>query len=299
MRVFVTGASGFVGSAVVQDLIAAGHKVLGLARSDAAAKSIATAGADVHRGSVEDLDSLKSGAAAADGVIHTAFIHDFTKFKESCETDRRAIGALGDALVGSNKPLVVTSGTALLASAGGRATEDLRPASPIPRVASEQAADAAAKRGVHVSVVRLPPTVHGAGDHGFVPILINLARDKGAAAYVGDGQNRWPAVHRSDAARVYRLAVEKAAADARYHAVAEEEGIAFRDIATAIGRHLNVPVVGKSGDEAAAHFGWFAHFATLHNPASSRHTRTVLGWQPNGPELIADMDAHYFVARAA
>jgi nucleoside-diphosphate-sugar epimerase len=296
MRVFVTGASGFVGSAVVAELIAAGHRVLGLARSDASAKSVAAAGAQVHRGDLQDLESLRSGAAATDAVIHTAFIHDFSKFAENCEIDRRAIEALGEALAGSNRPLIVTSGTGLL-TPGRLATEDtVRPSgSAIPRV-SEQAGLSLVPQSVRVSAMRLPPTVHGDGDHGFVPILIGLARDKGAAAYVGDGNNRWPAVHRLDAAQLYRLVLEKGTAGAVYHAVAEQ-GVPFREIAGVIGRRLNVPAVSKTPEEAAQHFGWFAHFAAMDNPASSEQTQEQMGWRPTRPGLISDLDhPRYFPA---
>jgi nucleoside-diphosphate-sugar epimerase len=244
----------------------------------------------VPRGDLEDLASLRSGAAASDGVIHTAFNHDFSKFKANCEMDRQAIEALGDGLAGSGRPLIVTSGTALL-SPGRLATEEAQKPSnsPFPRV-SEEAAASVAARGVRVSVVRLPPSVHGDGDHGFVPILIGIAREKGASAYVGDGLNRWPAVHRLDAAHLYRLVLEKGLSAApRYHAIAEE-GVPFREIAGVIGRRLNVPVVGKTPEEAASHFGWFAHFAAIDSPASSARTRQQLGWHPTHPALIADID---------
>jgi nucleoside-diphosphate-sugar epimerase len=290
MRIFVTGSTGFIGSAVVQDLISAGHRVLGLARSDEAAKRLATAGAQVHRGDLEDLDSLRRGAAESDGVIHTGFNHDFSNFKKNTENDRKAIQALGSVLAGSARPLVVTSGIGLLPS-GRLATEETMPVSPNPnpRVASEEAAREVADRGVYVSVVRLPPSVHGDGDHGFVPILIGIAREKGVSVYIGEGANRWPAVHRLDAARLFRLALEKSAPRAYYHGVAEE-GVKFRDIAEIIGRRLNVPVAGKSSEEAASHFAWFAHFAAIDVQASSKHTQEVLGWRPTQPGLIADMD---------
>ena len=289
MQVFVTGATGWVGSAVVKELMAAGHRVLGLARSDPGADALKSTGALVHRGSLADLESLRSGARQSDAVIHTAFNHDFSKFAENCAEDERAIEALGSVLEGSNRPLLVTSGVALL-SPGRTATEaDAQPAnSPVPRK-SEAATEALVKRGVTASSIRLAPSVHGHGDHGFVPILIGIARATGVSAYIGDGLNRWPAVHRLDAARVYRLALERGVKGERFHAVAEE-GVPFLEIAEVIGRRLNIPVVSKSPAEAAKHFGWFAMFAGIDAPASSARTRAELGWKPEQPGLIADVD---------
>jgi len=293
MRIFVTGATGFVGSAIVRELIDEGHQVLGLARSDAAAKSLVAAGADVHRGSLEDLESLRSGAAAADGVIHTAFIHDFSNYGPAAEADRRAIETLGGALAGSDRPLIVTSGTLLVQRQGSRATEGDVSNSNSPRK-SEAAVPALAARGIRASVLRLPPSVHGNGDHGFVPRLISIAREKGVSAFIGDGLNRWPAVHRLDAAHLYRLVLEKGIAGAAYHGVADE-GVPTREIAEAIGRGLNVPVVSKSHEAAADHFGWIARFFGIDSPASSALTQERLGWRPVEPGLIADLNAeHYF-----
>ncbi|MQA22631.1 SDR family oxidoreductase [Rugamonas rivuli] len=292
MRVFVTGATGFVGSAVVAELIAAGHQVTGLARSDASAQALAAAGAQAHRGDLEDVDTLRQGAAQADGVIHTGFNHDFSKFQASCEMDRRVIDALGSALEGSARPLVVTSAMGVLPR-GVVSTEESTPIGH-PRAASEQAVDALRARAVQASVLRLPPSVHGAGDHGFVPILIETARRTGVSAMVDGGLNRWPAVHRLDAARLYRLALEQGEGGRRYHAAAEE-GVAFRDIAGLIGDKLGLPVASLSVEEAAAHFGWFANFAAMDIPSSSAWTRQTLGWLPAQTELLSDLrQANYF-----
>ncbi|MEO8683467.1 MAG: SDR family oxidoreductase [Devosia sp.] len=291
MRVFVTGGNGFVGSVTVRELIGAGHQVLGLARSDAAAASLTAAGAEVHRGSLEDLDSLRRGAAAADGVIHTAFNHNFSTYLANCAADRPIIEALGSALVGSDRPLIVTSGT-------GFQQEDQRAAdfTAHPRLTTEAAAADVAALGVRVSVVRLPPSVHGEGDHAFVPMIIASAREKGASAYVGDGLNRWPAVHRLDAAVLFRLALEKGAAEAWYHGVGDA-GVPFRQIAEVIGRHLSVPVVSKSAEEAPDHFGFLGRFAGMDIANSSEKTQQLLGWHPGQPGLLADLDqGHYFDA---
>ncbi|MBJ9618520.1 SDR family oxidoreductase [Burkholderia multivorans] len=287
MRVFVTGATGFVGIPTVKELIAAGHRVLGLARSDEGEKSLAAIGADVHRGSLEDTESLRAGAAAADAVLHLGFIHDWSNFAQSCEIDRRAIEALGSVLAGSDRLLIVTAGTAGLAAPGRLATEDddVPPDFPFPRV-SEQTARAL--KGVRAAVVRLPQ-VHDTVRQGLLTYAVAVAREKGVSAYVGEGRNRWAAAHISDVARLYRLALEKNEAGAKYHAVAEE-GIPMRDIAEAIGRALKVPVASLSAEEAPAHFGWLAAFAGHDLVASSEKTRKVLGWNPTGPGLIADLE---------
>jgi nucleoside-diphosphate-sugar epimerase len=287
MRVFVTGATGFIGIAVAKELIAAGHQVLGMARSDQGAKSLAAIGAEVHRGSLEDLDSLRQGAAASDAVIHLAFIHDWSNFVENCAVDRRAIETLGSALAGSDKLLMVSAGAGGLAPQGEIATEDHRgpPDFPFPRV-SEQTA--LALKRVRASIMRLPQ-VHDTVKQGLVTPMVAIARDKGVSAYVGEGRNRFAAAHVSDVARLYRLALEDNEAGAKYHAVAEE-GVAMRDIAEAIGRRLKLPVKSISAEQAPAHFGWLAMFADRTMMVSSEKTRKKLGWNPTGPGLIADLD---------
>lgn len=290
MRVFVTGASGFIGSAVVPELIGAGHQVVGLARSDASAQALVAAGAQAHRGSLEDLDSLRAGATESDAVIHLAFVHDFSQFEANCEKDRQAIGVLGSALAGSARPLIVTAGLGVQAP-GSPATEEDAPipsSAGFPRSVSEEAAVSALALGARVSVVRLPQ-VHDPNKQGLITFMIALAREKGLSAYVGDGANRWPAVHVLDAAKLYRLALEKGATGVRYHAVAEE-GVPLREIAEAIGRRVHVPVNSIAADEAARHFGWLGHFVTADLRASSALTREWLDWNPVQPGLISDLD---------
>ena len=285
MHVFVTGATGWVGSAVVAELVAAGHRVTGLARSDDKAAELAQKGAAVVRGTLDDLDALRDAASAADAVIHTAFNHDFSQFAANAEQDKRAIETLGSALEGSDRPLLVTSGVALLAP-GRVATEaDVPAPNPSFPRQSEAAARSLAASGVRASTVRLSPSVHGLGDHGFIPILICLAREKGVSAYLGEGRNRWPGVHRPDAGRLYRLILEHGTAEPAYHAVADE-GVPFKQIAEVIGRQLGLPVEQRDRE----HFGWFADFAALDMPASSAHTRSLLGWTPTGPDLLTDID---------
>jgi nucleoside-diphosphate-sugar epimerase len=292
MRVFVTGASGWIGSAVVPELLGAGHQVLGLARSDSSATAIAAAGAEVLRGDLGDLDTLRAGAAGSDGVIHLAFIHDFSDFEASIAADRRAIETLGAALEGSGKPLVIASGTP--AVPGQLAIEGDESASGSPaaaRVANAHVALDMAARGVRSSVVGLPRTVHGDGDrHGFIARMVGIARDSGVSGYIGDGSNRWPAVHVLDAAHLFRLAVEQAPAGSRLHAVGDE-GVPIRDIAAVIGRHLNLPTASVPAED----FGWLGHILAIDQPASSAQTRALLGWQPVQPGLIEDLDkGHYF-----
>jgi nucleoside-diphosphate-sugar epimerase len=291
MRVFVTGATGFIGSAVVKELITAGHQVIGVYRSDEKAPALAAAGAEVYRGSIDDPDSLKDGAARSDGIIHLAFNHDFSKLAANCETDRRVVEALGSVLAGSHRPLIVTSGTAIAkVPPGTPATEDAPAitANEFPRAASEEATAAAAANGVSASVVRLPQ-VHDPERQGLISPWIAIAREKGVFAYIGEGRNRWPAAHISDVARLYRLAIEKSEPGAIYNAVGEE-GVPARDIAETIGRRLKVPVKSITPEEAGGYFGWLAHLAARDMPASSALTQKKLGWRPTGPGLIADLE---------
>lgn len=299
MRIFLTGATGFIGSALVPELIAAGHRVIGMTRSDAGAQALKDAGADVHHGTLEDPSSLRDGAADADAVIHTAFDHDFSRFVENCEKDKRAIAALGEALAGSDRPLVITSGTGIgIGEQGGLASEDIvNLKHPNPRIASEIAGQALLDQGINVSVVRLPQ-VHDPFRQGLITPLIGIAREKGVCAYVGDGANRWPAGHRSDVARLYRLAIEKAERGARYHAVGEE-GVSARDIMESLGRGMQLPVVSITPAEAQDHFGWMAMFMALDMPASSAQTQARLGWQPTGPTLLSDLDQARYLEQSA
>jgi nucleoside-diphosphate-sugar epimerase len=306
MRVFVTGASGWIGSAVVPELLGAGHQVVGLARSDTSADALTAAGAKVHRGTLDDLDTLRDAAGASDGVIHLAFKHDlaFTgDFQGAADADRLAVDALGEALAGTDRPFLIASGTLGLAP-GRVATEQdgHGPAEatggfgrgPQTRRATAELALSLGSRGVRSSVVRLPPTNHGDGDNGFIAALVGIAREKGVSGYIGDGTNRWPAVHRLDSARLFRLALEQAPAASTLHATAEE-GVPVRDIAEVIGRHLDLPVVSVSPEDAGEHFAWLAGFLGADSPASSALTRELLGWQPTQPGLIADLDeGHYF-----
>ncbi|QRP47803.1 SDR family oxidoreductase [Amycolatopsis sp. FDAARGOS 1241] len=298
MRVFVTGATGFVGTAVVRELLGAGHQVLGLARSDASAAKLTAAGADVHRGSLEDLESLRGGVAAADGVIHTAFIHDFSDFERSIAADRHAVEALGEALAGTGRPFVISSGTPSVPA--GVATEATVPEAGSPaagRLAAEEVLVSLATRGVRGSVVRLPRSVHSDEDrHGFVPLLIETARTRGVSAYPGDGMNAWPAVHCLDAARLYRLALEHAPAGTRLHAVGDE-GIPVRDLAERIGKHLGLPVESIPVERAVDHFGWLGGVFSADMPASSVATQQLLDWHPAHPGLLADLDAGHYFAR--
>ncbi|MFF3754837.1 SDR family oxidoreductase [Streptomyces sp. NPDC002018] len=310
MRVFITGASGWIGSAVVPELIGAGHQVVGLARSAASAAALTEAGAEVCRGTLDDLDTLRGAAAESDGVIHLAFKHDIAfsgGFEDAADADRRAIDTFGEALAGSDRPLLIASGVFGVAPGQVATERDGQASSPLParrtagpagRLANAHATAALADRGVRSSVVRLPPTVHGDGDHGFLATVVAVAREKGVSGYIGDGANRWPAVHRSDAAHLFRLALESAPAGSTLHAVADE-GVPIRAVAEVIGRHLGLPVASVSPDDAAGHFTWLAAFLGMDSPASSAHTRELLGWRPTQPGLLDDLDkGHYFAAPA-
>ncbi|WP_328499563.1 SDR family oxidoreductase [Streptomyces sp. NBC_00414] len=311
MRVFVTGASGWIGSAVVPELIGAGHQVVGLARSDASAAALTEAGAEVRLGTIDDLDILRGAAAESDGVIHLAFKHDIAfsgGFESAADADRRAIDTFGEALAGSDRPFLIASGALGLKPGEVGTEQDAQPSSPpsphwapgpAKRLANAHATAALAERGVRSSVVRLPPTVHGDGDHGFLATMVAIAREKGVSAYIGDGANRWPAVHRSDAAHLFRLALESAPAGSTLHAIADE-GVPIRAVAEVIGRHLDLPVVSISPDDAAGHFAWLGGFLGTDSPASSTWTRELLGWQPTRPGLLDDLDkGHYFADPSA
>ncbi len=295
MRVFVTGASGWIGSAVTAELIATGHQVVGLARSDASAEAIAAAGAEVQHGDITDLDSLRAGAKDVDGIIHTAFIHDFNAHEDAAAVDFAAVQLFGDLLEGSDRPLVIASGIL-----GAVSVETDRPdpaTSWSPRVATEAALLAFADRGVRSSSIRLAPTVHGDGDHGFISVLIGIDREKGSAGYIGDGTSTWPAVHRFDAAHLFRLALEKAPAGSVLHAI-DDEGVPMREIAEVIGRHLDVPLLSVAPDDAVDHFGWLGRFLGIDSHASSTITREMLGWEPTRPRLIEDLElGHYFAEK--
>ena len=295
MRIFLTGATGFIGSALVPELIEAGHQVIGMTRSDAGAQALTAAGAQVYRGTLEDADNLRAGAETADAVIHLAFDHDFSNFVENCEKDKRAIAALGSALAGSDRPLLITSGTGMGSRDDGEpATEDVfNTRHPNPRMASEMAGNALLEAGVNVSVMRLPQ-VHNPFKQGLITPLVQIVREKGVSAYVEDGRNRWPAGHLSDVARLYRLAIEKGERGARYHAVGEE-GVSARDIAEALGRGLKVPVMSITREQAPAYFGWMTVFAALDMPASSAQTQKRLGWRPAGPTLLSDLNEARYV----
>ncbi len=299
MRVFVTGASGWIGSAVIPELLTAGHQVVGLARSDTAAAAVAALGAEVHRGSLDDPDSLRAGAAASDGVVHLGYNHDFSRMEQAAQTDLRAIEAIGATIEGTDGPLVIASGALGLASGRTGTERDMPDPSTHPRIANAQAALSFATRGVRSSIVRFAPTVHGAGDHGFVAILVGIARDRGVSGYIGDGANRWPAVHRLDAAELVRLAVDDAPAGSVLHAIAEE-GVPTRAIAEAIGRGLDVPVVSVPAEQAGDHFGFLGRFFAVDCPTSNALTRELLGWEPTQHGLIADLDhGHYFQTQSS
>ncbi|MEU8799738.1 SDR family oxidoreductase [Spirillospora sp. NPDC048819] len=299
MRVFVTGGTGNIGSGVVRELLDHGHEVVGLARSDASAAALEAAGVAVHRGELADLDGLRAAAAAADGVVHMAFVHDFTDFTASAETDLRAVRAMGAALEGSGRPLIIASGTSFAPGRTVTEADEGDPRTAGPRGVTEQELIAMAGRNVRSAAVRFPPTVHGAGDvHGFIPRLIGVARDRGVAAFAGDGTNRWPAVHRLDAAHLVRLALEGAPAGSRLHGV-DDEGVPLRHVAEVIGRHLGLPVKGIAAEDAAGHFGWLGALVSADVPATSTATRALLGWRPRHAGLLADLDeGHYFQAAA-